>query len=184
MLEPHRSGLTRLGPRSPKPSTRTCRRSRPVAKNCLPVLAVVHVGLRVRCPPDSVAARAGALYLLPGSWLRQPTTEMAANIRPHAEGQLSGLPRQKQTFAARHAAIASSLNQTAKLPRACRAASYSGQLVTRCRCRGIRCCHSLFTLNGMPDPCRRRYRLPQPTASALPARSMHHALSAVNHPPP
>jgi hypothetical protein len=58
-----------------------------------------------------------------------------------------------------------------RLPRACSAASYSGQFVTRCRCRGMRCRRSLFALNGMPTPYRRRYRpfgaYPQRQAGAI-----------------
>jgi hypothetical protein len=38
---------------------------------------------------------------------------------------------------ARQATIASSVNQTVRLPRRRRAASYSDQLVTLCRCLGM-----------------------------------------------
>jgi hypothetical protein len=47
-------------------------------------------------------------------------------------------------------------NHTVRLPRARRPASYSVQLVTRCRCLGIWCRRSALVLNGMAGvPCGR-----------------------------
>jgi hypothetical protein len=45
----------------------------------------------------------------------------------------------------------SSVNQTVRLPRWRRAASYSGQFVIRCRCRGMWCRPAALTLNGTAD---------------------------------
>src|SRR3954452_4547224 len=49
---------------------------------------------------------------------------------------------------AAQAAIASGVNHTVRLPRARRAASYSAQLVTRCRCLGMWRRHAALALNG------------------------------------
>ena len=48
-------------------------------------------------------------------------------------------------------AIASSENQTVRLPRWLRLASYSAQFVTRYRCLGIRCRRAALALNGTAD---------------------------------
>jgi hypothetical protein len=48
-----------------------------------------------------------------------------------------GCPPRVVRGSARQAAIAASVNQIVRLPRARRAASYSAQLVTRCRCFGM-----------------------------------------------
>ena len=50
--------------------------------------------------------------------------------------------------AAVHVATASGVNQTVRLPRARRPASYSAQLVTRWRCLGMRCRRAALVLNG------------------------------------
>ena len=50
--------------------------------------------------------------------------------------------------ASRQAAIAASVNQTVRLPRWRRAASYSAQLVTRCRCLGMWRRQAALALNG------------------------------------
>src|SRR5215218_10249460 len=50
--------------------------------------------------------------------------------------------------AATQAAIASGVNQTVRLPRARRPASYSAQLVTRCCCFGMWRRHAALALNG------------------------------------
>src|SRR4051795_2081644 len=61
------------------------------------------------------------------------------------------------------ASIASGVNQTVRLPRARRPASYAAQLVTRCRCLGMRCRRSRLALNGMAGaPLRSRAR-PHPS---------------------
>src|SRR3954471_24247204 len=50
--------------------------------------------------------------------------------------------------AAAQAATASGVNHTVRLPRARRAASYSAQLVTRCRCFGMWRRQAVLALNG------------------------------------
>src|SRR3954454_15295409 len=50
--------------------------------------------------------------------------------------------------AAAQASIASVVNHTVRLPRARRAASYSAQLVTRCRCFGMWRRQAALALNG------------------------------------
>ena len=50
---------------------------------------------------------------------------------------VGGLPAPAGARLSRQAAIASGVNQTVRLPRARRPASYSAQLVTRCRCLGM-----------------------------------------------
>src|SRR5215213_11703664 len=50
--------------------------------------------------------------------------------------------------AAAQAATASGVNQTVRLPRARRPASYSAQLVTRCCCLGMWRRHAALALNG------------------------------------
>ena len=49
---------------------------------------------------------------------------------------------------ARQAAIAASVNQTVRLPRWRKAASYAAQFVTRCRCLGMWRRHAALALNG------------------------------------
>src|SRR4051794_36419547 len=49
------------------------------------------------------------------------------------------------------AAIASGVNQTVRLPRARRAASYSAQLVTRCRCFAMWRRQAALALNGTAE---------------------------------
>src|SRR5215218_1445235 len=61
------------------------------------------------------------------------------------------------------ASIASVVNHTVRLPRARRPALYTAQLVTRCRCLGMRCRRSRLALNGMAGaPLRSRAR-PHPS---------------------
>ena len=73
--------------------------------------------------------------------------------------------------AARHAATASSENQTVRLPHARRAASYSAQFVTLYRCFGMRCRRSAFALNGNRGaPDRRRGRAPASAYLKAPRR--------------
>ena len=50
---------------------------------------------------------------------------------------VEGCPPRVVRGAAAQAATASGVNHTVRLPRARRAASYSAQLVTRCRCLGM-----------------------------------------------
>ena len=59
--------------------------------------------------------------------------EYAASL----DANIGDLHRRVVRGAAAQAAIASGVNHTVRLPRARRAASYSAQLVTRCRCLGM-----------------------------------------------
>src|SRR3954467_10026911 len=59
-----------------------------------------------------------------------------------------GCPPRVVRGAAAQAATASGVNQTVRLPRARRAASYSAQLVTRYRCFGMWRRHAALALNG------------------------------------
>src|SRR5215212_3018389 len=59
-----------------------------------------------------------------------------------------GCPPRLVRGAATQAAIASGVNQTVRLPRARRAASYSAQLVTRCCCLGMWRRQAALALNG------------------------------------
>ena len=57
--------------------------------------------------------------------------------RQDRQGRVVGCPPRVVRGAARQAATAASVNQTVRLPRCRRAASYSAQFVTRCRCLGM-----------------------------------------------
>jgi hypothetical protein len=52
---------------------------------------------------------------------------------------------------AQHASLHWTHNHTVRLPRRTSAASYSGQFVTRCRCRGMWCRPAALALNGTAD---------------------------------
>src|SRR3954447_21962436 len=76
--------------------------------------------------------------------------------------------------AAAQAAIASGVNQTVRLPRARRAASYSAQLVTRCRCLGMWRRQAALALNGTAGirvsgkgPSSYTAQLPTPTGRSV-----------------
>src|SRR5215208_8063067 len=76
--------------------------------------------------------------------------------------------------AAAQAAIASGVNQTVRLPRARRPASYSAQLVTRCRCFGIWRRQVALALNGTAEiqasgkgPSSYTAQLPTPTGRSV-----------------
>jgi hypothetical protein len=71
-----------------------------------------------------------------------------------------GLPPRVVRGSARQVAIASSENQTVRLPRSRRAASYSAQFVTLCRCFGIRRRRSWLALNGTAGAARGHGRAP------------------------
>ena len=64
-----------------------------------------------------------------------------------ASAEYQGWPPRVVRGSAAHAATASSVNHTVKLPRWRRLASYSRQLVTLCRCRGMWWRRSRFSLN-------------------------------------
>src|SRR3954471_18634680 len=59
-----------------------------------------------------------------------------------------GCPPRVRRGSALHAATASGVNHTVRLPRARRPASYSAQLVTRCRCFGMWRRQVALALNG------------------------------------
>src|SRR3954454_13767077 len=76
-----------------------------------------------------------------------------------------GCPPRVVRGSALQAAIASGVNQTVRLPRARRPASYAAQLMTRCHCLGMRCRRSRLALNGMagaPLPSGGRLHPPPP----------------------
>src|SRR4051794_21688109 len=75
---------------------------------------------------------------------------------------------------ARQAAIASGVNQIVRLPRARRPASFSAQLVTRCRCFGMWRRHAALALNGTAGiqasgkgPSSYTAQLPTPTGRSV-----------------
>src|SRR5436190_9530677 len=76
--------------------------------------------------------------------------------------------------AAAQAATASGVNQTVRLPRARRPASYSAQLVTRCRCLGMWRRQAALALNGTAEiqasgrePSSYTAQLPTPTGRSV-----------------
>src|SRR3954452_25261729 len=76
--------------------------------------------------------------------------------------------------AAAQAATASGVNQTVRLPRARRPASYSAQLVTRCRCFGMWRRQAVLALNGTAGirvsgkgPSSYTAQLPTPTSRSV-----------------
>ena len=74
----------------------------------------------------------------PSVWrrARRNTARSVSAVRI-ARGEYQGCPPGVVRGSARQAAIAASLNQTVRLPRWRRAASYAPQLVTRRRCLGM-----------------------------------------------
>src|SRR4051794_38032574 len=75
---------------------------------------------------------------------------------------------------ARQAAIASGVNQIVRLPRARRPASFSAQLVTRCRCFGMWRRQAALALNGTAGvqasgkgPSSYTAQLPTPTGRSV-----------------
>src|SRR5215208_2399059 len=83
--------------------------------------------------------------------LAQGQAEHGAQGQGCRDGQrrVAGLPAPGVVRgSARQAAIAASVNQTMRLPRWRRAASYSAQLVTRCRCVGMWRRQAALALNG------------------------------------
>ena len=84
---------------------------------------------------------------------RRVRTNTGLCCRPAGERALASLDRALAVVrgSACQAAIASSENQTVRLPRWLRLASYSAQFVTRYRCLGIRCRRAALALNGTAD---------------------------------
>src|SRR3954463_5874533 len=85
-----------------------------------------------------------------------------------------GCPPRLMRGAAPQAAIASVVNQTVRLPRARRPASYSAQLVTRCRCFGMWRRQAALALNGTAGvqasekgPSSYTAQLPTPTGQSV-----------------
>src|SRR3954447_2055802 len=85
-----------------------------------------------------------------------------------------GCPPRVVRGAAAQAATASGVNQTVRLPRARRPASYSAQLVTRCRCFGMWRRQAVLALNGTAGvqasekgPSSYTAQLPTPTGRSV-----------------
>ena len=85
-----------------------------------------------------------------------------------------GCPPRVVRGAVTQAAIASGVNQTVKLPRARRPASYAAQLVTRCRCFGMWRRQAALALNGTAGvqasekgPSSYTAQLPTPTGRSV-----------------
>src|SRR3954466_13765186 len=85
-----------------------------------------------------------------------------------------GCPPRVVRGAAAHAATASGVNHTVRLPRARRPASYSAQLVTRCRCFGMWRRQAALALNGTAGgqasgegPSSSTAQLPTPTGRSV-----------------
>ncbi len=74
--------------------------------------------------------------------------ELLSHPEQVSQAEYEGCPPRVVRGSALHAATASAENHTVRLPRAPRPASYSAQLVTRCRCFGMRCLRTAFALNG------------------------------------
>jgi hypothetical protein len=74
----------------------------------------------------------------PSVWrkARRNTVRSVSAVRI-ARGEYQGCPPRVVRGAARQAAIASSVNQTVRLPRCRKLASYARQFVTRYRCLGM-----------------------------------------------
>src|SRR3954466_4536787 len=88
----------------------------------------------------------------PSVW-RRPRRNTARSVSAVriASGEYQGWPPRVVRGSARQAATASSVNQTVRLPRWRRAASYAAQLVTRCRCLGMRWRRAALALNGTAE---------------------------------
>jgi hypothetical protein len=100
---------------------------------------------------------------------RQPKHGTQPQPRRDRQRQMARLPAGRG--AARHAAIAAAVNQTVRLPRRRRAASYTAQFVTRCRCFAMWCRRSALALNGTATrPSVRKGTVPlrQPAADGNP----------------
>src|SRR4051794_23369980 len=117
----------------------------------------------------------------PSVW-RRPRRNTARSVRAVriASGEYQGWPPRVVRGSARQAATASSVNQTVRLPRCSRAASYSAQLVTRCRCLGMRWRRAALALNGTAEvrgswegPPRYAIRPPMPTGPIRAPRCFH-----------
>src|SRR3954447_85114 len=85
-----------------------------------------------------------------------------------------GCPPRVRRGGAAQAATASGVNQTVRLPRARKLASYSAQLVTRCRCFGMWRRQAALALNGTAEiqasgkgPSSYTAQLPTPTGRSL-----------------
>ena len=115
-----------------------------------------------------------------------------------ARGEYQGYPPGVVRGSARHASMASSVNQTVRLPRCRKLASYSCQFMTLCFCLGMWWRRFWFSLNGkmdirgqggasysgpVPDATGRihatRWRTPLPALEREPVRKLRRALHAV-----
>src|SRR5829696_9181341 len=91
-----------------------------------------------------------------------------------ARAEYEGCPPRPVRGSACHAVTASGVNHTVRLPRARRPASYSAQLVTRCRCFGMWRRQVALALNGTAEirvsgkePSSYTAQLPTPTGRSL-----------------
>src|SRR5215212_6036195 len=89
----------------------------------------------------------------PSVWRRaKRNTALSVSAVVIARSESCGWPPGVVHGSARQVAIASSVNQTVRLPRWRKAASYSAQFVTRRRCLGIWWRRAALALNGIGDP--------------------------------
>ena len=162
----------RRGAASARPGASSCRASRPATRRARPASGPCcrPAGAAARRPErgrgtSSVAARRDRVVwsgtarsspsrrriepIRPSVW-RRPRRNTARSVSAVriARGEYQGCPPRVVRGSARQAATASSVNQTVRLPRWRRAASYAAQLVTRCRCLGMRWRRAALALNG------------------------------------
>src|SRR3954468_11034913 len=101
-----------------------------------------------------------------------------------------GCPPRLVRGAAAQAATASGVNHTVRLPRARRPASYSAQLVTRCRCFGMWRRQAVLALNGTAGvqasekgPSSYTAQLPTPTGRSVQQGGVVPDLAVTSFPP-
>src|SRR3712207_5771645 len=112
--------------------------------------------LMIRRPPRSTLFPYTTLFrsrrtepISPSAW-RSARRNTARSVRAAAiaRAEYEGCPPRPVRGSAFHAATASGVNQTVRLPRARRPASYAARLVTRCFCLGMWRRRAAFVLNG------------------------------------
>src|SRR4051795_9998556 len=111
----------------------------------------------------------------PSVW-RSARRNTARSVRALAiaTAEYEGCPPRVVRGAAAQAATASGVNQTVRLPRERRPASYSAQLVTQCRCFGMWRRQAVLALNGTAGvqasgkgPSSYTAQLPTPTGRSM-----------------
>src|SRR4051794_38904818 len=107
---------------------------------------------------------------------RSAMRNTARNVRAVviAKAEYDGCPPRLARGSAVHAATASGVNHTVRLPRPRRPASYSAQLVTRYRCLGMWRRQAALALNGTAEiqasgkgPSSYTTQLPTPTGRSV-----------------